>query len=143
MLKIFVSMFFIFNANANVAFEVKGKLFRTSNNSILKSNEGEFVISSKNYFTFGCKKGEFLIVSNYAPQGTYSIIETLSCKEFAKDQVGGHCPKNLDLVCGAPIDFKCENYYCDEIELSSVTYSNRCDLLKNGARFLYEGPCGP
>ncbi|RLA62837.1 MAG: hypothetical protein DRQ88_05490 [Epsilonproteobacteria bacterium] len=151
MLKIFISLLFILslNASANVAFEVKGKLklFRKSDNSkmeiILKSNEGEFKITNKNYFTYGCKKGEFLIVSNYVPEDTYSIIEILNCKKFGDDQVDSFCPKNLDLVCGAPIDFRCENYYCDELELTPQTYSNRCDLLRNGARFLYQGSCRP
>lgn len=151
MLKTFISLFFIlnFNAMANVAFEVKGKLklFRKSNNSqmeiVLKTNEGEFNISNKNYFTYGCKVGEFLIVPNYVPKDTYSIVEILSCKEFAEDQVDSYCPKNLKLVCGSPIEYKCENYYCDEVIHKPQTFSNRCDLLKNGARFLYEGPCRP
>jgi len=151
MLKTFISLIFIlnFNANASVAFEVEGKLnlFKLPNNSqealILKSNEGELHITNKNYFTYGCKQGEFLVVSNYYPEGTYSIVEILSCEEFEEESSNGGCPKNLDLVCGSPIEYKCENYYCDEFGLKPQTFSNRCDLLKNGARFLYEGPCRP
>jgi hypothetical protein len=151
MIKTFISLLFIlsFSANANVAFEVEGKLslFRKSETSsmeiVLRSRGEEFQITNKNYFTYGCKEGEFLVVSNYHPEGTYSIVEILSCKEFGDDEMEGYCPKNLNLVCGAPIDYKCENHYCDQVDLKPQTFSNRCDLLKNGARFLYEGPCRP
>lgn len=148
MFKIIFSLIFLFNFNsyANVAFEVKGKLIFTKESPIkmvLKSNEGDFHISNKNYYTYGCKKGAFMIVSNYAPRNTYSIVEVMSCKDFDNNSKQKICPKNLDFVCGAPIEFKCENHYCERSEMEPRTFSNRCQLLKNGARFLYEGPCGP
>ena len=123
MLKTLISLLFIlsFTAHANVAFEVEGKLnlFKKSETSsieyILQTKRETFHISNKNYFTYGCKEGEFLIVPNYIPEGTYSIVEILSCKEFGDDEMDSYCPKNLELVCGAPIDFKCVNHYCDQV----------------------------
>ena len=153
-----LSTAFALKVNANIAFEVEGKI-KISNltndkaNFLLVTDSGKFNLHNVNSTDLNCVKGIFTIASNYAPQNTYSLLEVVKCqsdvmaisnvkKANLDNKNINICPEIYSPVCAQPIMPHCaEGMTCIQLMPNPKTYGNRCEMKRDNANFLFNGEC--
>jgi hypothetical protein len=97
-----LAMGIVQNASANIAFEVKGQLeVNTDKRSYIGTERGTLEVTSIMESEKSCSFGRFLVVTNYFPQETFTLIEVLNCYDTSLnklDQIKSINSRKLDIL---------------------------------------------
>ncbi len=133
-------------AQANVAFDIFGRLALTSTGAQIETKFGSITLSELKSDLRSCEDGVYTVVSNYAPQNTYTLLEIVKCNDIDLSPATDteklvhlpqpvFCPENYAPVCGRPLN---EPY--GDIA-APRTYSNICFMKAAGALKIMNGEC--
>ena len=135
---------FSFKAFSSSAFTVDGELIyddKDNGELTLKTEAGDLNITNKSFDTYGCQSGTFVVVNNFDDNSNYNILEIIQCKKFKSGEQEALCPKNIDFTCGQPTSNCANREICIQQWPEQKTFTNKCDLIKSGAIYLYKGRC--